>query len=192
MKHHIIVLLLIYFMFFPLNASANDFDDFSEIDLESILNTEVVSASRRAEKLHQAPNAMYVITENDIKYSGAVDLPDVFRMVPGVDVVNVYGNSYGVSSRGLNQHFPQQMLVLIDGRSIYTTFFGGVFWENEEVFLEDIKRIEIIRGPGASIWGANATNGVINIITKDPEEDQEIMTTVKVGTKKIPRGKFSL
>ena len=190
MKHHIIVLLLIYFMFFPLNASANDFDDFSEIDLESILNTEVVSASRRAEKLHQAPNAMYVITENDIKYSGAVDLPDVFRMVPGVDVVNVYGNSYGVSSRGLNQHFPQQMLVLIDGRSIYTTFFGGVFWENEEVFLEDIKRIEIIRGPGASIWGANATNGVINIITKDPEEDQAIMTTVKAGTKKFREGIF--
>ena len=135
MKNYIITLLLIPFMFFPLKASADSFTDFSEIDIEAILNTEVVSASRRVEKLYDAPNAMTVITADEIKRSGAVDLPDVFRMAPGVDVVNVNGNSYGVSSRGLNERFAQQMLVLIDGRSVYTTFFGGVFWENEEVFL---------------------------------------------------------
>ncbi len=96
-------------------------------------------------------------------------MPDLFTLSSRVDVVNVYGNSYGVSSRGFNERFAQRMLILIDGRSVYTSFFGGVFWENEQVFLEDIERIEIIRGPGGSIWGANAVNGVINIITKDPE-----------------------
>jgi len=104
-------------------------------------------------------------------------------MVPGVDVVNVFGNTYGVSARGLNKRFAEKMLVMIDGRTIYSTFFNGVFWENEQVFLEDIERIEVIRGPGATLWGANAVNGVISIITKDPEEDQELMVTGKAGTK---------
>ena len=164
-------------------AVAEDFRDFAELDLEELLNTEVVSASKRLQKISEAPNAISVITEEEIKRSGAVDLPDLFRMVPGVDVVNVYGGSYGVSARGFNERFAQRMLVVIDGRSIYTPFFGGVFWENEQVFLEDIKRIEVIRGPGATLWGANAVNGVINIITKDPEEDQGFMVTGKFGNK---------
>ena len=170
-------------LFFSASVMAEDFKDFAELDLEKLLNTEVISASKRMQKISEAPNAISVITAEEIKRSGAVDLPDLFRMVPGVDVVNVYGGSYGVSARGFNERFAQRMLVVIDGRSIYTPFFGGVFWENEQVFLEDIKRIEVIRGPGATLWGANAVNGVINIITKDPEEDQGFMVTGKFGSK---------
>ena len=112
-------------------AADEEFKDFAELDLEELLNTTVISASKHEQKLQEAPNAIYVITAEDIKRSGAVDLPDLFRSVPGVDVVNVYGNSYGVSARGFNERFAQRMLMLIDGRSIYTSFFGGVFWGNQ-------------------------------------------------------------
>ena len=169
----------------PRARADEDFKDFAELDLEELLNTTVVSASKREQKLSEAPNAIYVITAEDIKHSGAVDIPDLFRMVPGVDVVNSYGGTYGVAARGFNERFVSRMLVMIDGRSIYTTFFGGVFWENEQVFLEDIARIEVIRGPGATLWGANAVHGVINIITKDPEEDQGLMVAGKAGTKRF-------
>jgi len=182
-KLAILLLTGMVLLFHPLGAKAEDYEDYLGLDLEALMNIEVVSASRRPQKISEAPNAMYVITEEDIKRSGAVDLPDLFRMVPGVDVVNVHGSCYGVSARGFNERYPKGMLVMIDGRSIYTSFFGGVFWENEEVFLEDIKQIEVIRGPGATIWGANAVNGVISIITKDPEDDQGFMVTGKVGTK---------
>lgn len=178
-------LLIICLFFSAAFAEDDDFQDFAELDLEALLNTTVISASKREQKLSEAPNAISVITAEDIKRSGAVDVPDLFRMVPGVDVVNVYGGTYGVSARGFNERFVSRMLVMIDGRSIYTSFFGGVFWENEQVFLEDIERIEVIRGPGATLWGANAVNGVINIITKDPEDDQGLMVTGKAGTKKF-------
>lgn len=175
--------LFVIIMASPILVGAEDFSDFAELDLEALLNTEVVTASRTRQKLTDAPNAVYVLTAEDIKRSGAVDIPDVLRLVPGIDVAGVYGNSYGVSTRGFNDRFADRMLVMIDGRSIYVTFFGGVFWEVEEIFLEDIERIEIIRGSGGSMWGANAVNGVINIITKDPEEDQGLMATAKVGSK---------
>jgi len=183
--HRCSSLLIIVILLFPQAfAIADDYEEFLELDLESLMNIEVVTASRRVQKISEAPNAMYVITAEDIKRSGAVDLADLFRMVPGVDVVNVHGNTYGVSARGLSERFSQRMLVMIDGRSIYTTFFGGVFWENDQIFLEDIKQIEVIRGPGATMWGANALNGVINIITKDPEEDQGFLVTGRAGTKR--------
>ena len=178
-----VLLFIITIVLSPVLVLAEDFKDFAELDLEELLNTTVISASRREQKLSEAPNAMYVITQEDIKRSGAVDLPDLFRMVPGVDVVNAYGNCYGVSARGFNERFAQRMLILIDGRSIYTSFFGGVFWENDQVFLEDIERIEVIRGPGATLWGANSVNGVINIITREPEKNDEIMITGKAGNK---------
>ena len=174
------ILLLLFFIPF---AQAEDFKDFAELDLEELLNTEIITASRGAQKLSDAPNAVYVLTAEDIKRSGAVDIPEVLRLVPGIDVAAVYGNSYALSARGFNDRFAQRMLVMIDGRSIYTSFFGGVFWENEEIFLEDIERIEIIRGPGGTMWGANSVNGVINIITRDPEKDQGLMVTGKAGSK---------
>ena len=117
------VMIILPFMALPpFTMAAEDFKDFAELNLEELLNTVVVSASRREQKLSEAPNAMYVITEEDIKRSGAVDLPDLFRMVPGLDVINVYGNTYGVSARGFNDRFPQRMLVLIDGRTIWAAW----------------------------------------------------------------------
>ncbi len=178
------LLIIVILLFSQTFAIAEEYEDYLELDLEALMNIEVVTASRRAQKISEAPNAISVITAEDIRRSGAVDLPDLFRMVPGVDVVNVHGSTYGVSARGLNERFSQRMLVMIDGRSIYTTFFGGVFWENDQIFLEDIKQIEVIRGPGATMWGANALNGVINIITKDPEEDQGFLVTGRAGTKR--------
>ncbi len=176
-------LIIALLLFTGVFAMAEELEDFLDMDLEALLNAEVITASRRVQKIHEAPNAMSVITAEDIKRSGAVDLPDLFRMVPGIDVANVLGSSYGVSARGFNEKTAKRMLVMIDGRSVYTPFFGGVVWENEEVFLEDIKQIEVIRGPGATMWGANSVNGVINIITKDPEDDQGFMFTSRVGTK---------
>jgi iron complex outermembrane receptor protein len=174
------ILLLLFTIPF---VRAEDFKDFAELDLEELLNTEVITASRSSQKLSDVPNAAYVLTAEDIKRSGAVDIPEVLRLVPGIDVAAIYGNSYAASTRGFNDRFAQRMLVMIDGRTIYTAFFGGVFWENEEIFLEDIERIEIIRGPGGTMWGANSVNGVINIITKDPEKDQGLMVTGKAGSK---------
>jgi len=189
MKRYLLLLLIIAgSLLCAMRSMAEDFKDFSEVDLEALLNTEVTTASRFAQKITNAPNAIYVITEEFIKRSGAITVPDLLRMVPGVDVVNCYGNAYGLSARSFNDRFAQRMLVMIDGRSIYTNFFGGVFWEDDQVFLEDIKRIEVIRGPGATMWGANAVNGVINIITKDPEEDPILMITGKAGSQKFREG----
>ncbi len=189
--HKHLAFLFVVLLFFTQSAGAGEeLEEFLELDLEALMNMEVVTASRRAQKIYEAPNAISVITAEDILRSGAVDLPDLFRMVPGVDVVNVWGNSCGVSARGFNEKNAQRMLVMIDGRSIYIPFFGGVLWENEEVFLEDIKQIEVIRGPGATMWGANSVNGVINIITKDPEEDQGSMFTSRVGTKHFRESVF--
>ena len=147
------LLIIVIFSLSSAPVRPEDFKDSTELDLEELLNTTVISAPKREQKLSEAPVAIYVITKEDIKRSGAVDLPDLFGMVPGVDVISVYGNSYGVSARGFNDRFAQRMLVMIDGRTTYVTFFNGVFWEKEQVFLQDIERIEVIRGPGATLWG---------------------------------------
>ncbi len=165
-------------------AHAEEFGDFNDLSLNALLNRKVYSASKYEQKLIDAPNALYVITREDIRRSGAVSLPDLFRRVPGVDVANVHGGSFGVSARGLNSRFASRMLVLVDGRSIYNSVFGGVYWEQNTVFLEDIERIEVIRGPGATMWGTNAVNGVINIITRDPEERQEAFVKAQAGTRR--------
>jgi len=185
--------LIVLFLFFSLYGNANAteaFKDFSELDIEQLLNTTVYSPSKHAQRIAESPNAIYVITAEDIKRSGAVALPDLFRMVPGIDVVNAYGRTFGVSARGFNERMARRMLVLIDGRDIYTSLSGGVFWEDEQVFLEDIERIEIIRGPGATLWGANAVNGVINIITKDPEQYDEQIISSKAGSRGFREGVF--
>jgi len=152
-RHSTAVLLLIMAVTVQHGLMHAHAAELADLDLESLLTIEVISASCYPQKIVNSPNAVTIITEEDIRRSGAVDLPDLFRMVPGVDVINVYGNAYGVGARGFNRRFSSRMLVMIDGRSIYTDFFGGVFWENEQIFLEDIKQIEVIRGPGATMWG---------------------------------------
>ncbi len=143
----------------------------------------VYSVSKRAEQYMQAPSAVYTITDEDIKYSGAKKITDVFRMVPGLDVVDINSFYSGVQSRGYSfiPKYAREMLVLIDGRTVYTPEINATFWDQIPLFLEDIERIEVIRGPNAAIYGANAFNGVINIITKDPEDAQGALVSATIG-----------
>lgn len=134
--------------------------------LEDLMNVEVTSVSKREQKLSQVAAAVFVITKDDIRNSGATNIPDLLRMVPGLDVAQIDGSTWAISARGFNLQFANKLLVLIDGRAVYTPLFGGVNWDAQDVPLEDIERIEVIRGPGGTVWGANAVNGVINIITK--------------------------
>ena len=130
----------------------------------------VVSAARRAQRISEAPAAISVITDEDITASGAITIPDLLRMVPGIDVMQITASDLVVNSRGYNKEMSNKMLVLIDGRHAYWDFYGIILWDSFPIVLEDIKRIEIIRGPGAALYGANAFSGVINIITKSPQE----------------------
>lgn len=150
----------------------NPFEDLSSI---------VTSVSKRPEKSQQAPAAIYVITQDDIKYSGLTSIPEVLRMVPGLDVARSDSKSWAITARGFNDGFGNKLLVLIDGRSIYTPLFSGVYWEIQDTFIDDIERIEVIRGPGATLWGANAVNGVINIITKKAKDTQKTLANFAVG-----------
>jgi len=134
------------------------------------MNIEVTSVSRTEQKLSRTASAIFVITQDDIAHSHATNIPDLLRMVPGVDVAQINGNITALSIRGFNLRFADKLLVLVDGRSVYSPAFGGVFWDMLDLPLEDIARIEVIRGPGGSIWGGNAVNGVINIITKKASE----------------------
>jgi iron complex outermembrane receptor protein len=141
-------------------------DPLDDLSLEELTKTEISSVSRRSQSLANVPAAAFVISAEDIRRSGAYALPDVLRMVPGIEVAQVDNGRYAVSARGFNGRFANKLQVLVDGRSIYSPFFSGVMWEHDPVALDDIERIEVIRGPGAAMWGANAVNGVINIITK--------------------------
>ncbi len=113
-----------------------------------------------------AAAAIFVITQEDIRRSGATSIPEALRLVPGLEVARIDENKWAIGSRGFNGRFDNKLLVLIDGRSVYTPLFSGVYWNIQDVMLEDVDRIEVIRGPGATLWGANAVDGVINIITK--------------------------
>ena len=153
-----------------------------ELSLEELANVEVTSAARRQRKLSESANAVYVITREDIRRSGATTLPELLRMAPGVHVARIDGNKWAVGVRGYNDRFSNKLLVLVDGRSIYTPLFSGVFWEVEDTLLEDIDRIEVIRGPGATLWGANAVNGVINIIRRSATKTTGTFVSGGAGT----------
>lgn len=140
--------------------------DLVQLSLEDLMTLEVTSASRKAQSLADTAAALFVITSEDIRRSGVTNIPDVLRMVPGVSVARIDSSKWAVTARGFNGRFARKLLVLIDGRSAYSPLFSGVFWDAQDTLLEDVERIEVIRGPGATIWGANAVNGVINIITK--------------------------
>ena len=130
----------------------------------------IYSASKKKEKLFETPAAAYVLTSEDIRRSGHTTIPEVLRMVPGLNVARIDGNKWAVSARGFNERLANKLLVLVDGRSVYTPLFAGVFWEEQDLLLDNIERIEIIRGPGAALWGSNAVNGVINIISKNSKD----------------------
>ncbi|HKX30081.1 MAG TPA: TonB-dependent receptor [Blastocatellia bacterium] len=146
--------------------------DLTTASLEELMNIEVTSASKKEERLFQTAAAISVITQEEIRRSGMTSLPELLRLVPGLHVARIDGNKWAITARGFNSRFPNKLLVLIDGRSIYTPQFSGVYWEAQFLPLEEIERIEVIRGPGGALWGANAVNGVINIITKSAAETQ--------------------
>src|SRR4029079_6815242 len=116
--------------------------------------------------------SVFVLTSEDIKRSGATSIPEALRMVPGVHVARSNAHTWAISIRGFNAQYSNKLLVLIDGRSVYTPTFSGVYWDAQDYVLEDIDRIEVIKGPGGTLWGANAVNGVINIITKEARKTQ--------------------
>ena len=145
------------------------------------MDIEITSVSKKKEKMSEAAAAIFVITQDDIRRSGATSIAEALRMAPGLHVARVTSNEWMITSRGFSSRFANKLLVLIDGRTIYTPLFSGVFWDVQDVLLEDIERIEVIRGPGASLWGANAVNGVINIITKKSSQTQGALFTAGGG-----------
>lgn len=161
-----------------------------EMDLEALMKIEVTSVSKRPEKLSDAAAAIYVITQEDIRRSGATSIPEALRMAPGLEVARQDSHTWAISSRGFNDEFANQLLVLIDGRSVYTPLFAGVYWDVQDLPLEDINRIEVIRGPGAALWGANAVNGVINITTKKAKDTQGLLVTTGGGNEEQGFGTF--
>jgi len=157
--------------------------DLSRLSIEELANIDISSVSKTDQPLSEAAAAIYVITHDDIVRSGASRLPEILRLAPNLQVAQVTATNYAISARGFNGTAAGKLLVLIDGRSVYTPFFSGVFWDVQDVPPEIIERIEVISGPGATLWGANAVNGVINIITRNSAETQGGMLTATVGSR---------
>ncbi len=156
--------------------------ELKKMSLEELMDVEVSSVSKRESTVGQSPAAVSVITNDDIRRSGATSIPEALRMVPGLEVARIDNSTWAVSSRGFNSSSANKLLVMIDGRSVYTPLFSGVFWDVQDTNMEDIDRIEVIRGPAGALWGGNAVNGVINIITKSAKDTQGGMVQGGGGT----------
>jgi len=162
--------------------------DVTAMSMEDLMNMQVTSVSKRTQKVADAAAAIFVITQEDIRRSGATSIPEALRLAPGLEVARIDQNKWAIGSRGFNGRFNNKLLVLIDGRSVYTPLFSGVYWNIQDVLLEDIDRIEVIRGPGATLWGANAVDGVINIITKPAASTQSAIVKAGAGTEERASG----
>ena len=169
----------------PAHASISN-DDLTRLSLEELGDIRITSVSKKAERIADAAASVYVITADDIRRSGARTLPETLRLAPNLQVARVSDAGYAISARGMNgsnTSAPNKLLVLIDGRSVYTPLFSGVFWDVQDVVMEDIERIEVISGPGGTLWGVNAVNGVINIITRAADATQGAMVAATVGSR---------
>lgn len=162
--------------------------DFSALDIDELARVRITSVSRRPEPVARAAAAVTVISREDLRRSGASTLPDMLRAVPGLHVARVGARDWAVSVRGFNDQLSNKVLVIIDGRTVYSPIFGGVFWDALAVPLDEVDRIEVIRGPGATLWGANAVNGVINIITRSAAESDGGRIGISTGTRAPVRG----
>jgi iron complex outermembrane receptor protein len=169
----------------PAYAADTQIAGLADLSLEQLANIEVTSVSRHSERLSDAAASIYVITNDDIRRSGARSLPDALRLAPNLQVARTSASSYAISARGFNNSngLANKLLVLIDGRTVYSPVMSGVFWDMQDVMLEDVERIEVISGPGATLWGANAVNGVINVITRTAESTQGALATAGIGTR---------
>jgi iron complex outermembrane receptor protein len=150
-------------------ASTNSLADLS---LEDLVNVKVTSVSRKEEKLNDAAAAIFVLNNDDLRRSGATTVADALRLVPGLQVATIDSANWAVSARGFNSQFANKLLVMTDGRTVYSPLFSGVYWSAQQTFFDDVDRIEVIRGPGATVWGANAVNGVISILSKSARDTQ--------------------
>jgi iron complex outermembrane receptor protein len=168
----------------PVHASIST-DDLTRLSLEELGDIRITSVSKKAERLADAAASVYVITADDIHRSGARTLPEALRLAPNLHVASISGTGHAISARGMNgsnTSAPNKLLVLIDGRSVYTPLFSGVFWDVQDVVMEDIERIEVISGPGGTLWGVNAVNGVINIITRAATDTPGAMFAANAGS----------
>lgn len=187
-------LLLSVLLFTSLPATAGVPDERDELNrlkhlsLDDLLEVVVTSVSRKAQTLSDAASAIYVITREDIRRSGMTHIPELLRMVPGMHVARIDANKWAISTRGFNGRYANKLLVLMDGRSLYTPLYSGVYWDVQDTVLEDIERIEVIRGPGATLWGSNAVNGIINIITKSAHESKGGLISLAGGSEEEAMG----
>jgi iron complex outermembrane receptor protein len=154
----------------------------ARLSIEELADIEVSSVSKRPERLADAPAAVYVITREDIRRSGAVSLPEALRLAPNLQVARVSSNSWAISARGFNNSSANKLLVMIDGRTVYTPLHSGVFWDVQDVLVADVERIEVVSGPGGTLWGANAVNGIINVITRPAQQSVGTVASVAGGT----------
>jgi iron complex outermembrane receptor protein len=170
------------------NADADN--PVKKLSLEELGNIEVTTASKAPEEARKIAAAVFVITHDDIERSGATTIPEALRLAPGVEVARIDGNKWSIGIRGFGSRLSRSVLVLIDGRTVYTTLFAGTYWEVQDTVMDDIDRIEVIRGPGGTIWGPNAVDGVINVITKDSKDTQG--TQASVGGGNVEQGFVNL
>ncbi len=164
------------------NQTSASSEEILALDIEQLLNVEVTSVGKKEQTLSDSAAAVFVISQEDIRQSGVTSIPEALRMAPGIEVARIDANKWAITSRGFNGRFANKLLVMIDGRTVYTPAFSGVYWDVQDTLLEDIERIEVIRGPGATLWGANAVNGVINIITKNAIDTQGTLISIGGGT----------
>jgi iron complex outermembrane receptor protein len=157
--------------------------DLKQLDLQELMNIEITSVSRRPERLSDAAASIFVITGDEIRRSGATNLTEALRLAPALDVVAVDAGNYTISARGFMNSAANKLLVLIDGRPTYTPLFSGIFWDVQDVLLEDVDRIEVISGPGGTLWGVNAVNGIINIITRSASDTQGVLVAAGGGNR---------
>ena len=165
----------------PVQASYQT-QDLKRLSIEELMQIDVTTASRRDEMLSETATAMVVIRQEDLRRAGITTLAEALRLAAGVHAAQVFGQGWAISSRGFNISTANKLLVLIDGRTVYSPVFAGVFWESLDVFLPDVERIEVIRGPGGALWGANAVNGIINVITKTASDTQGTFVRTGIGT----------
>ncbi|MGM0655993.1 MAG: TonB-dependent receptor domain-containing protein [Thermodesulfobacteriota bacterium] len=184
LKKMILLLLFLPGLLFilPARCPAAQDQDLTEFSIEELMDIKVTSVSKKSQRLSDSAAAIFVITREDIRRSGVTSIPDALRMAPGLNVARIDANKWAVNCRGFNSRFSPSLQVLVDGRSVYTPSFSGVYWEVTNVLLEDVDRIEVIRGPGATIWGSNAVNGVINIITRRANDTQGGFVKASAGS----------
>jgi iron complex outermembrane receptor protein len=163
-------------------AASAPAQDLGNLSLEDLMNIEITSVSKQKQKVSQAPAAVTVISQEDIRRSGMTSIPELLRLAPGLDVARVDANKWAITSRGFNDIFANKLLVLMDGRTVYVPVFSGVYWDTVDYVLPDLDRIEVVRGPGATLWGANAVNGVISISTKSARDTQGWLIDARGGT----------